>query len=140
MVAAPGVMGWQQMHKAKRLLGLSEAFDTNDPEDLIGELTEQEAVEACVEMGLDVTPGQVTLTEMQAALRAHLTDMTSDPGAVFAELDKDNSGSLSHEEVRQAAAMLGFLMNKQQTADAFAQMDSDDSGEKTSLKHSTLLY
>jgi hypothetical protein len=136
MVAAPGLVGWQPMRTAKAVLGLSEAFEVNDSEDLIGELTEQEALEACAEMGVAVTPGEVALPEMHAALRAHLSDMKRDPAAVFAELDVDNSGSLSHEEVRQAAAMLGFLMNKQQAADAFAQMDSDASGEHILNKNS----
>ena len=90
------------MAAAKDLLGLSEAFAINNSEDLIGELTEQEALEACAEMGVAVTPGEAALSEMHAALRAAVSDMKRDPAAVFAELDADNSGSLSHEEVLTA--------------------------------------
>ena len=86
------------MHAAKDLLGLSEAFAVNISDDVIGELTEQEALEACFEMGIAVTPGEATLPEMHAALRAHMSDMKQDPAAVFAELDVDHSGSLSYEE------------------------------------------
>ena len=112
------------------LLGLSEVFDVGaNSEDLIGELTEAEALEACGEMGIAVTAGEVTLAEMHAALRSHLSEMKKNPRAVFDELDADKSGSLSREEVRQAAAMLGFLMSAQQAADAFAEMDGDASGE-----------
>ena len=72
--------------------------------------------------------GEATLAEMQAALRSHLCEMKRNPKAVFEELDADNSGTLSREEVKQAAAMLGFLMNTQQAEGAFAQMDGDGNG------------
>ena len=89
------------MGDAKHLLGLVDAFDVAKDVDLIGELTEEEALESCAEMGIAVTRGEVSLGEIHAALRSHMTDLQANPRAVFDELDEDKSGSLSHEEVRK---------------------------------------
>jgi hypothetical protein len=133
MVTSEGLVeGWRLLGEVAPVLGLSEALEVTGSaaaEDLIGELTEDEALEVCAEMGVAVTPGEVTLPEMQAALRAHFSEAKHNPRKVFDSLDTDRSGNLSHEEVRKAASMLGLLLNKQQTADAFKQMDGDGSGD-----------
>ena len=50
--------------------------------------------------------GEATLGEMQAALRSHLSEMKRNPKAVFEELDADNSGTLSRDEVKHAGTPL----------------------------------
>ena len=135
--------GWKPLRDVATVLGLSAALEvtgSSAAEDLIGELTEDEALEACAEMGVAVTAGEVTLPEMQAALRAHFSEAKQNPRKVFESLDTDTSGSLSHEEVRKAASILGLLLNKQQTADAFKQMDGDGSGDVSYTEFSKWLY
>lgn len=132
MVTSDGLVeGWRPLREVAPVLGLAEALEVTGSaaaEDLIAELTEDEALAVCAEMGVAVAPGEVTLPEMQAALRAHFSEAKHNPRKVFDSLDTDRSGNLSHEEVRKAASMLGLLLNKQQTADAFKQMDGDGSG------------
>ena len=135
MVTSQGLVeGWRRLGEVATALGLSEVLEVTGSEaavDLIGELTEAEALEACGEMGIAATAGEVTLAEMQAALRAHFSEATQNPRAVFGQLDADKSGRLSHAEVRQAASILGLLLNKQQAADAFSQMDGNGDGTVT---------
>jgi hypothetical protein len=67
-------------------------------------------------MGIAVTPGEVTLSEIHAALRAHFAEAKKNPRQVFESLDADQSGSLSHEEVRQAAVRRGAHCHHNTTA------------------------
>ena len=99
-------------------------------DDVFSKLSNQEAVEACDDLGIAVTEGETTLLNMQAAIRAHFLD-TGDrnPRAVFAEIDTDGSGTLDHQEVERAAAMLGFLFNREQAAEAFQEMDANNDNE-----------
>ena len=47
---------WRPLRDAKDELGMGAVFDVAE-EDLVGELTEDEALEACGEMGIAVTKG-----------------------------------------------------------------------------------
>ena len=105
MVAGGGMPRWRPLIDVKDELGMGAVFDVAD-EDLVGELTEDEALEACAEMGIAARRGEVTLGEMQAALRSHLSEMKRNPKAVFEELDADNSGALSRDEVKHAGTPL----------------------------------
>ena len=101
-------------------------------DDVFSKLDQQEAVEACDELEIVVTEGETTLENMQAAVRAHFSDKSElDPQSIFEELDTDGSGALDHEEVERATAMLGFLFNREQASEAFAEMDANDDGEVT---------
>ena len=50
---------WRTLRDAKDELGMGAVFDVAE-EDLVGELTEDEALEACGEMGIAVTKGTLT--------------------------------------------------------------------------------
>ena len=101
-----------------------------DIDDMFSKLSTQEALEACEDLGIVVTAGETTLLNMQAAIRAHFCESAArNPRAVFAEMDTDGSGSLDHEEVERATAMLGFLFNREQASHAFAEMDADNDEE-----------
>ena len=50
---------WRTLRDAKDELGRGAVFDVAE-EDLVGELTEDEALEACGEMGIAVTKGTLT--------------------------------------------------------------------------------
>ena len=49
---------WRPLRDAKDELGMGAVFDVAE-EDLVGELTEDEALEACGEMGIAVTKGRL---------------------------------------------------------------------------------
>lgn len=99
-------------------------------DDMFSKLSTQEALDACDDLGIMVTEGETTLVNMQAAIRAHFANSNErNPRAVFAEIDTDNSGVLDREEVERATAMLGFLFNREQASEAFAEMDANDDNE-----------
>lgn len=99
-------------------------------EDMFSKLSPQEALEACEDLGIEVTEGETTLLNMQAAVRAYFADSKHrNPRAVFGDIDTDGNGVLDREEIMQAAAMLGFLLNREQASEAFAEMDANNDNE-----------
>jgi Ca2+-binding EF-hand superfamily protein len=84
--------------------------------------------------GIEVRGGTSEST-MRAALQAHFSGQDKSAAEVFALLDADGSGALDRMEVEQAAGMLGSalgsVMTKQETEQAFREMDPDGDGQVT---------
>ena len=96
-------------------------------EDLIDDLTMEEAMEACREVGMQVK-GTVGLKSMKLALKTHYSRKDKTVREAFDEIDTDNSGYLDREEVELAFAAMGKLMSAQELTATFRQMDKDGGG------------
>ena len=91
---------------------------------------QEEAEQLCREAGLDVD-SSAKIDTMKAALKGHFARRKLSMEEVFNELDADNSGSLDADEVEQAVAMLGFIVDGNNVASIMAQMDPNGDGKVT---------
>ena len=100
------------------------------PEDLIDELTHEEAVEACQEVGMQPTDA-VGLQTMKIALKTHYGGKKRTVREAFDDMDSDGSGTLDKQEVEMAFAAMGRLMTTEELTATFAERDRDGDGRLT---------
>merc|ERR1712129_427531 len=119
---------------------MGSAFDTNGDgtitraeigevmKKLGGTVTEDE-ITALLE-GMDIDgDGKVTQADFEIILKKALAAMEEELMNYFKEFDKDGSGSITAEELKQAVASMGEKISDKEAEEMIKEADADNDGK-----------